>query len=44
MFSKPWNWNDILAMLRELRPDHVFTETIKGLGKDMAAVSVVKEE
>lgn len=43
-FSKPFNWNDILALLRELRPDHIFPEDIEGLGRDMSTVSTEREE
>jgi len=43
-FSKPFNWNDVLALLRELRPDHSWPEDVEGLGRDMTTVSTEREE
>jgi len=41
---EPYNWNKVLAVLREIRPRHQFPEDVPGLGEDMSKVSTVKEE
>ncbi|KAE9372099.1 Nadph-dependent carbonyl reductase from Sporobolomyces Salmonicolor [Stipitochalara longipes BDJ] len=41
---EPYNWNKVLTILREIRPQHQFPEDVPGLGEDMSKVSTVKEE
>ena len=43
-FVQPFNWNNVLAILRELRPDHKWPEDIKGLGRGLSRVSTEREE
>lgn len=43
-FVQPFNWNGVLATLRELRAGHVFPEDILGLGRDSSKVSTEREE
>lgn len=43
-FVQPFNWNDVLAILRELRPDHKWPEDIKDLGRYLSRVSTEQEE
>jgi hypothetical protein len=42
-FVKPYNWNDVLAILRKLRPDHDWPQDIEGLGRDLSKVSTERE-
>ncbi|KUJ12999.1 NAD-P-binding protein [Mollisia scopiformis] len=37
--TKPYNWNDVLKILRELRPGHDFPEDVEGLGHDLSTVA-----
>ncbi|KAN0110261.1 aldehyde reductase [Hyaloscypha variabilis] len=41
---EPYNWNTVLTVLREIRPQHQLPENVPGLGEDMSKVSTVKEE
>jgi nucleoside-diphosphate-sugar epimerase len=38
-FAHPYNWNDILAILRKLHPDRHFVDNIPGLGRDLSKVT-----
>lgn len=35
-FAAPYNWNDILAILRELYPDKKIVDDIPDIGKDLS--------
>lgn len=37
-FAYPYNWNDILDIFRELRPDRNFVENEPNLGRDLTEV------
>lgn len=37
-FAYPYNWNDILDVFRELRPDRKFLENDPNLGRDITEV------
>lgn len=37
-WAKPYNWNSVLKILRELRPQHQFPEDVEGLGDDLSTV------
>jgi len=39
-----WNWNRVLKVLRELRPDHKFTNDIPDLGEDMTSIDNTEDE
>jgi hypothetical protein len=39
----PWNWNQVLAILRNIRPIHKFPEDLPGLSEDIGKVPTVKE-
>ena len=38
-FAHPYNWNDILAILRKLYPEQKFMDDIPNLGRDLSKVS-----
>jgi len=38
-----WNWNQLLAILRSIRPNHEFPEDLSEPGKDIGKVSTVKK-
>lgn len=38
-WAAPYNWNDILRVLRELRPTKKFPDDVPGLGTDMSTVA-----
>ncbi|KAL6250669.1 hypothetical protein RBB50_002972 [Rhinocladiella similis] len=38
-FAHPFNWNDILAILRKLYPNHQFVDDIPDLGRDLSKVA-----
>ncbi|KAI0969331.1 hypothetical protein F4678DRAFT_463592 [Xylaria arbuscula] len=37
-FARPYNWNDVLDVFRELRPDKTFLENDPKLGQDLSKV------
>lgn len=37
-WGQPFNWNDILAVMRKLRPEHKFIDDIPDLGKMLGTV------
>lgn len=41
-FAYPFNWNTILAILRELYPDRSFMDDLPGLGQDLSKVANAK--
>lgn len=43
-WAAPYNWNDILAILRNLYPDRKFIEDIPDLGRDLSKVSNERAE
>lgn len=38
-WAEPFNWNDMLKVMRELRPKHEFQVDIEGLGEDRSTVT-----
>ena len=38
MWNKGFNWNDILAIFRKLRPERQFIEDLPGMGKFLGTV------
>ncbi|OAX81997.1 hypothetical protein ACJ72_03657 [Emergomyces africanus] len=38
-FAQPYNWNDILAVMRKLYPDREFIDDLPDLGRDLSKVS-----
>ncbi|OJD14593.1 hypothetical protein AJ78_05080 [Emergomyces pasteurianus Ep9510] len=38
-FAQPYNWNDILAVMRKLYPDTEFIDDLPDLGRDLSKVS-----
>ncbi|EGE80807.1 aldehyde reductase II [Blastomyces dermatitidis ATCC 18188] len=38
-FAQPYNWNDILAVMRKLYPDREFIDDIPDLGRDLSKVT-----
>lgn len=43
-FAHPYNWNDILAVLRKLHPEHKFINDIPNLGHDLSKVENERAE
>lgn len=43
-FAHPYNWNDILAVFRELYPQHKFINDYPDLGRDLSKVSNERAE
>ncbi|KAH8900818.1 NAD(P)-binding protein [Thozetella sp. PMI_491] len=43
-FAYPYNWNDILTVLRKLYPDRQFIEDIPDLGRDLSKVTNERAE
>jgi nucleoside-diphosphate-sugar epimerase len=43
-FAYPYNWNDILAILRKLHPDRKFIDDIPDLGRDLSEVTNERAE
>ena len=43
-FVSPLNWNDVMAILRELKPGHEWPDDVAGLGRDLLRVSTEREE
>ena len=37
-FAEPFNWNDILRVLRKLRPNHTFSPDMENDEKDLSIV------
>jgi hypothetical protein len=37
-FAEPYNWNDVLGILRKLYPKKRFPEDIPGLGSDLSKI------
>ena len=37
-FAQPYNWNQVLAILRRLRPDHNLPEDLEDDSKDVSTV------
>lgn len=43
-FAHPYNWNDILAVFRELYPEHKFIDDYPDLGRDLSKVANERAE
>lgn len=43
-FAHPYNWNDILAIFRELDPKHKFIDDLPDLGRDLSKVANERAE
>lgn len=37
-FAYPYNWNDVLAIMRKLKPGKMFVDDIEDLGRDLSTV------
>jgi hypothetical protein len=37
-FGYPYNWNDVLAILRKLYPNKTFIDDLPGIGRDLSHV------
>ena len=35
-YAEPYNWNQVLAIIRRLYPDRKFADDIPGIGKDLS--------
>lgn len=38
-WAEPYNWNSVLKVVRELRPQHQFQDDVEGLGHDLSTVA-----
>jgi len=43
-WSEPYNWNKVLKVFREIRPDHKFPDDIPDLGEDLSTVDNAEDE